>query len=189
MDRGIGGRYFKFQTPNSKFVTSSRGWACRRTPRARCRVPRRNCHRPVAAPFGFARHLPWRAALAMTIRPESLRILPIVARTNEASLTCIAHARACARGACRHPAPSRRSCRRPPRRCGARSPDAGVRVRRRPRLSRGVAFYADDEGDAVVVAVVIGAAMAGYAAGSAQARALSKPPLLDWFDRNADGRW
>ena len=57
-------------------------------------MPRRNCDRPVAAPFEFAQHLPWRAALARRIPPESLGILPIIARANEVSLTCIAQ-RAC----------------------------------------------------------------------------------------------
>lgn len=50
-----------------------------------------------------------------------------------------------------------------------------------------VGFHADEEGWAVVVAAVIGAAAAGYAAGAAQSRALSAPPLVTWFDRTAAG--
>ena len=54
-------------------------------------------------------------------------------------------------------------------------------------LIAGLAFHAQDEGDAAAVAILIVAAAAGYASGAAHARALLRPPLLTWFDDYAIG--
>ena len=52
-------------------------------------------------------------------------------------------------------------------------------------LLAGLAFHADGDARAVVVAVVCGAGAAGYATAAAQSRAMSAPTLLTWFDANA----
>ena len=54
-------------------------------------------------------------------------------------------------------------------------------------LFAAVAFHADHQSEAVVLAVVVGAAAAGYAAAASQNRALRAPTLLEWFDANAAG--
>ena len=54
-------------------------------------------------------------------------------------------------------------------------------------LFAGMAFHADRESEAVVLALIVGAAAAGYASAAAHSHALRAPTLLDWFDANAAG--